>query len=73
MNEMNERKRDICYKLFEVLKRTSRLHDLVDLEYYRLGKDDEIVIATFRNGLSKKVDVSLDSDIAMIADIVNQL
>lgn len=37
MNEMNERKRDICYKLFEVLKRTSRLHDLVDLEYYRLG------------------------------------
>lgn len=73
MIEMDENKRDICYKLFEVLKRTSHLHDLVDLEYYRLGKDDEVVIATFRNGFSKKVNVSLDSDIAMIADIVNQL
>lgn len=73
MIEMNESKKDICYKLLGVLKSTNHLHDLVDLEYYKLGKDDEVVIATFRNGLSKKVNVSLDSDIAMIADIVNQL
>lgn len=71
--EMNESKKDICYKLLGVLKSTNHLHDLVDLEYYKLGKDDEVVIATFSNGYSKKVNVSLDSGIAMIADIVNQL
>lgn len=71
--EMNESKKDICYKLLGVLKSTNHLHDLVDLEYYKLGKDDEVVIATFSNGYSKKVNVSLDSGIAMIADIVSQL
>ena len=71
--EMNESKKDICYKLLGVLKSTTHLHDLVDLEYFKLGKDDEVVIATFSNGCSKKVNVSLDSGIAMIADIVSQL
>lgn len=70
---MEEDKQEICYQLTLALKHTRHLHDLVNLNYYKLGKDNEIVIATFRNGFSKTVNVSLDSGIAMIADIVSQL
>lgn len=70
---MKENKELIVDKLLEVLQLTRELSDLDSLEYLVDDKDNEIVIATFNTGYTKAVNVSMDSGIAMISDIVKGL
>lgn len=69
---MEENKKEITKALLPVLQMTRNLWDLTDLEY---REDEEVsgievVIATFRNGHRKVVDVTLDSGTALIRDII---
>lgn len=74
---MEEDKQAILYKLLPTLQETRHLKDLHSLKYYKFycseKEAEEVVIATFNNGFSKEINVTLDSGIAMIADIVNRL
>ena len=70
---MEENKKEITKALLPVLQMTRNLWDLTDLEY---REDEEVsgievVIATFRNGHRKVVDVTMDSGTALIKDIIN--
>ena len=56
----------------EVLKMTRDYRDLKSLVYTKNG-DEEIVTATFENGTQKVANVHLDSEVAMIADIMKQI
>lgn len=69
---MREDKQEICDALLLALKKTRHLYGLVELKYIKMD-GDEVVVAKFQNGYKKKVCVNMDSGIAMIADIVNQL
>lgn len=69
---MNENKSEIIRALIPVLQLTRNLEDLTDLEY-QIDPDVsgiEVVIATFRNGHRKVVDVTMDSGTAMIKDVI---
>lgn len=70
---MEENKQEICNKLLEVLQITSNLYDLVSLDYQRITKHEEQVIATFANGHQKTVNVSMDSGTSMIRDIIGHI
>lgn len=64
-------KKEICKALVPVLKMTSNLYDLIDLEY--VGDGIEVVIATFESGYKKSANVSMDSGTSMIRDIIRQI
>lgn len=67
-----EDKAKIARSFAEVLKQTACLHDLRDLTYAKTN-DEEFVLAEFQNGRTKKINVHLDSGIAMIYDIMRVL
>ena len=69
---MKEDKQAICDALLLALKKTRRLYDLVELKYTKLD-DDEIVVAEFQNGYTKKIYVNFDSGVAMIVDIATKI
>lgn len=67
---MREDKQAICDALLLALQNTRHLSDLISLRYdEKLG----IVIALFKNRGTKLVNVAMDSGIAMIRDITEQL
>lgn len=70
--ERIEDKQFICDLLTQTLNATRDLRDLVSLEYQRRGSDDEIVAIIYENG-TKLVNVSMDSGIAMIRDILKAI
>ena len=61
-----ENKQDILDFLLPALQWTRACEDLCTLEY---DEETEIVTATFANG-SKKINVAMDSGIAMIRDVL---
>ena len=63
---LEEDKQAICDKLLETLQLTSNLYDLIYLKYLR---DEEKVLAIFRNR-DKTVNVAMDSGTSMIRDII---
>ena len=65
-----ENRQQICKSLVPVLQETRNLCDLVDLE---LDPETELVTATFASGYTKKANVTADSGIAMIVDIIRQI
>ena len=66
---MNEDKKLITQKLFEVLKITRCGYNIADMEY--ITEDgDEYVIVKFDNGYMKYINVTADSGKAMIKDVV---
>ena len=65
-----ENRQQICKSLLPVLQQTRYLCDLVDLE---LDPETELVTATFAGGYTKKANVTADSGIAMIVDIIRQI
>ena len=67
---MREDKQKICDLLLKALQETRNLHDLTDLQY---DKENDIVIATFDSGYTKKANVACDSGTAMIRDIIEQI
>lgn len=69
---MTEDKRTIVSSLMATLQATSYFSDLQSLTYEEEdGK--EIVVATYGNGTQKKVNVNLDSGVALIQDVLEGL
>ena len=74
-----ENKKEICDALFPVLKMTKNLQNLKGLEYrHDSVSGTEVVICTFTDELQTKehmviVDVTADSGIAMINDLICQI
>ena len=79
---MEEDKQLICDKMLELFRVTRHFYDLESLKYFynwdeenkcHINKEfpvTEYVIATFNNGYKKYVNVSIDSGIAMIEDVL---
>lgn len=67
-----EDKQAICDLLCAALKATRDQRDLKSLVYHRQGPDDEMVSIIWDNG-GTSVNVSMDSGIAMIRDILKAL
>lgn len=70
---MNENKQLICDLLYEALKATRDQADLNSVEYGQRNNGDEVVILTYNNGYTKSINVSCDSGIAMMRDILKEL
>lgn len=69
---MTEDKQKILYALLVALKQTRDLYDLVDLTY-QPAQDMQFVIAKFTGGGTRKINVTLDSGVAMIRDVMEEL
>lgn len=67
-----EDKQLICDLLLTTLKATRDQHDLKNLIYQRTSPDDEMVSIVWENG-GTSVNVSMDSGIAMIRDILRAI
>ena len=67
-----ENKQEILNKLLPALQATRNLSNLDSLKYVN-DNNDEIVIATFKNGGEKTVNVTADSGTAMITDLIKRL
>lgn len=65
-----EDKQAICIALAVALRTTRMFEDLEDLEY---NDDSETVLAKFKNGGLRVIEVEGDSGYAMINDIVNRI
>lgn len=70
---MEEDKRLICDLLLVALQKTRDLWDLEALNYERFDSDTEFVTAVFENGGKRKINVSMDSGVAMIRDIMKNI
>ena len=67
-----EDKQKICRLLFEALKATRNQSDLREIVYSRENDDREAVTLVYKRG-KMVVNVSMDSGIAMIKDILRAL
>ena len=65
-----ENKKRICSMLLPVLQETRAGCDLIDIRY---DDENETIELIFVAGYKKKVNVTADSGLAMIKDIVQQL
>lgn len=70
---LEEDKQLICTQLLDVLQMTRGLYDVEDLEYSADSTGTETVTALFRGGYTKTANVTMDSGIAMIKDILRQI
>ncbi|MGM9519512.1 MAG: hypothetical protein ACI3WS_02445 [Phascolarctobacterium sp.] len=62
----------ICNLLCVTLRQTRQFDDLRELNHIEAGRE-RFVIAKFTNGSARKIDVTMDSGIAMIKDILKNL
>lgn len=69
---MEEDKQKILDALLKALTQTRDLYDLFDLEY-KSTPDKQFVIAKFVRGGTKKINVTMDSGVAMIRDVMHAL
>lgn len=69
MRRYGEDKETICALLCKTLQQTRGAADLISLTY---DGESETVTAVFEGG-ARKINVAMDSGIAMIRDIVNHL
>lgn len=65
-----ENKQEICNLLCVALRATRDQHDLTDIVYRQMSEDNEIVTLFYENGRKQFVNVSMDSGVAMIRDIL---
>lgn len=70
---MHENKQTICDLLCEALKATRDQHDLVRIRYEEIGQDEQQVVLDYEGGGHRSVNVSLDSGIAMVRDILRAI
>ena len=70
---MREDKQKICDLLCEVLKATRDQEDLISLVYEKDEAGNETVTSIYNKGGSRVVNVTIDSGIAMIRDIMKSL
>lgn len=62
----------ICDSLCETLKQTRQYDDLRELVHF-FNCGDRRVWAIFKNGSKREINVTMDSGIAMIKDILRNL
>lgn len=72
-NASHEEKQKIADSLCKTLQLTRGQNDLVSIKVEETPYGDEIAVATYQNGGTKKVYVTADSGMAMIADIVKEI
>lgn len=70
---LEEDKQAICNKLSDLLQMTRGLFDVEELTYEKTASGEEVVTALFRSGRTKIANVTGDSGVAMILDIVRQI
>lgn len=70
---MKEDKQKICDLLCEALKATRHQDDLISLVYEKNDAGYETVTSIYNGGGSRSVNVTMDSGIAMIRDILKSL
>lgn len=68
-----EDKRKICDLLLKAVQATSNAWDCEALNYEKLPNGDEQVTVIWESGGKRIINVSMDSGIAMIRDIMNGL
>ena len=68
-----ENKQKICDLLCETLKATRNQEDLKLIRYEEIGQDHQQAVLEYENGSCRSVNVSMDSGIAMIYDILNAI
>lgn len=68
-----ENKARIVNQLFRLLRMTRDQEALVSLEYTTTTTHEEAVVATYRSGRKQEINVSMDSGIALIRDVVRAL
>ena len=68
-----ENKQHICDLLTETLRATRDQADLKRIRYEEIGQDHQQVVLEYENGGFRSVNVSLDSGIAMVRDILRAL
>ncbi len=68
-----ENKQQICDLLTEALKATRDQADLIRIRYEEIGPDHQQVVLDYEGNGHRSVNVSLDSGIAMIRDILMAL
>lgn len=68
-----ENKQHICDLLTEALKATRDQADLIRIRYEEIGPDHQQVVLDYEGNGHRSVNVSLDSGIAMIRDILMAL
>lgn len=68
-----EDKQKICKLLLAALQATRSQEDLIALVYERPFPDMEFVAAHYSSGSVRKINVSMDSGIAMIRDIIRAI
>lgn len=70
---MNENKQLICAALLKALQLTREGSDLQSLDYFQIN-DDEMVRITYVNQYARKVvNVTADSGVALIRDILKHI
>lgn len=73
MEQLTHRQ-DLCNLLLKTLRESYGQEKLFDLKYTcSYGTDDEYVIARWSDGSTKKINVSADSDIAMMKDVLKAI
>ena len=68
-----EDKQDICDALLETLKLTRAGQDIVNLIYAQVTPHEENVMVLYANGTHQNINVSLDSGIGMMRDIMKKV
>ena len=67
---MNENYAQLCHEFCVLLRKTRFLSDLRELIYIFEPDGTRNVLAIFDGGYRKKINVTADSGIAMLADIL---
>lgn len=68
---MPENKQDILNQLWEAIRRTRAGDDVTGLRYD--GKNEMVLVDFIDNPGGRKINVAMDSGIAMIRDVVNNI
>lgn len=68
-----ENKREICNLLCETLKATRDQEDLMALKYKKDKSGLELVTVIYNGGGTRVINVTMDSGVAMIRDILKSL
>ena len=68
-----ENKEAICRYLLWALQQTRHLNELLDLKYDPGNEIVEASFSTYSGIFTKKINVAMDSGIAMIKDIIRAL
>ena len=68
-----EDKQNVINYLFAALKQTVAGVDLESIRYEQLTNGDEIAVLMYENGYRKSVNISCDSGLALMRDILRAI